>query len=30
LRMTLPNSQESMLYHAVPHNQTTLEEFVGR
>jgi hypothetical protein len=28
LRITLPNTQQSMLYHAVPHNQTTLEEFV--
>lgn len=28
LRISLPNSQESMLYHAVPHNQTTLEEFM--
>jgi hypothetical protein len=30
LRITLPNRQESMLYHAVPHNQTTIEEFMGR
>lgn len=30
LRISLPNSQETMLYHAVPHNQTTLEEFMGR
>jgi hypothetical protein len=30
LRISLPNSQETMLYHPVPHNQTTLEEFMGR
>jgi hypothetical protein len=30
LRITLPNRQESMLYHPVPHNQTTLEEFMRR
>ncbi len=30
LRIVLPNRQETMLYHAVPHNQTTLEEFMGR
>jgi hypothetical protein len=30
LRISLPNRQETMLYHAVPHNQTTLEEFMGR
>ncbi|MDW5563354.1 MAG: hypothetical protein SA339_09020 [Methanomassiliicoccus sp.] len=30
LRIVLPNDQESMLYHPVPHNQTTLEEFMGR
>lgn len=29
LRIVLPNRQESMLYHPVPHNQTTLEEFMG-
>jgi hypothetical protein len=29
LRIALPNNQESMLYHPVPHNQTTLEEFMG-
>jgi hypothetical protein len=28
LRISLPNRQEAMLYHPVPHNQTTLEEFV--
>jgi hypothetical protein len=30
LRISLPNRQETMLYHAVPHNQTTLEEFTRR
>jgi hypothetical protein len=30
LRVSLPNRQESILYHPVPHNQTTLEEFGGR
>ncbi|MBI0583646.1 MAG: hypothetical protein ISF22_05395 [Methanomassiliicoccus sp.] len=30
VRISLPNRQESMLYHAVPHNQTTLEEFTER
>jgi hypothetical protein len=30
LRITLPNRQETMYYHAVPHNQTTLEEFMRR
>jgi len=29
LRISLPNRQEWMLYHPVPHNQTTLEEFIG-
>lgn len=28
LRISLPNRQEWMLYHPVPNNQTTLEEFV--
>lgn len=30
LMISLPNRQESMLYHPVPHNQTTLDEFLGR
>lgn len=28
LRISLPNRQEWMLYHPVPHNQTTLDEFI--
>ncbi len=30
LRISLPQRQECMYYHPVPHNQTTLEEFGGR